>query len=350
MKRIKGRLYYICENHHGLLYRKASFYDVDLESCHAEPLLKMPLGFLKRVAGQFGLLSRLLRLEPVCVERLSKQQYVVGCNHNIYLLNLKNSSLTSILSSREGFSTPLNICTDGNAVYWGEYGDNFNFDAVNVYSLGQDLSFKIVYTFPKGVIRHIHNIIWDIVNEQFFILTGDLENTSGIYTANKDWTEVKPLATGRQRFRAVVGFVNDDKLIYATDAVEEKNSIYQLQDGKVKLIADFPGSCIYGIETKDYFIFSSAVEPPEGRGLLELFTYKLGKGIKDRYTHLVTVRKNDLKVNDVFSLRKDIWPMKLFQYGTLMFPKGQEEGDCLWYYIKSCNGDGTSNQIRLNGE
>jgi hypothetical protein len=301
----------------------------------------------KLLLGRFRLLSRLLRLEPVAIERLSEGCYVVSCNRTLYHLDERNEVLVPLLCSREGFSNPLNICSDGYAVYWGEYGGNSRHDKVNIYRLGRDLSLEVVYSFPQGVIRHIHNIIWDKDNELFYILTGDLERTSGIYTSNHDWTDIKPLLTGSQQYRAVIGFPYKDGLIYATDSVDEENNIYLLQHGKVSMLAPLSGSCIYGTETRTHYIFSTTVESPEGRGLRALLSNKLGDGIKDRKTHLVVVRKDDLKVEEVLRVKKDPWPMKLFLYGTLMFPKGQEESDDLWYYVMACKGDGLTCSVML---
>ena len=72
---------------------------------------------------------------------------------------------------------------------------------------------------------------------------------------------------------------------------------------------------------KTHYVFASTVEPSEGRGFFDMFTYELGAGITDKYSHLITIRKSDLHVEEVLKVKKDIWPMKLFQYGSLMFPK-----------------------------
>lgn len=306
-----------------------------------------------RPSGWKGMLShsrlveRLLRLEPRCVEKLDEERFIVCHAHKVWLLDVIKKRFTVLQESRVGFSNPLNLCSDGQYVYWGNYGDNSTHEEVNIYRVDASLNTEVIYSFPKGAIRHIHNIIWDDANKKFYILTGDLEETSGIYESDSEWKDVRPVVVGSQQYRAVVGFPYENGLVYATDSVSEENQIYLLQDGGVKSLAPFPGSCIYGTETKDYYVFSSTVEPPEGRGLFNLFTYKLGKGIKDRYAHLITVRKSDLKVEEVYKAKKDIWPMKLFQYGTFMFPKGQNKSNDLFFNVVACKGDGKTQQIHL---
>ena len=308
----------------------------------------LPLPYLYILASRIRILTRLLRIEPRDIEKLTNNQFVVCALHKTWLLDIHKKSIKELVPNRKGWSNPLNLCTDGKCVYWGDYGNNEKRESVNIYRLNSDLKVEVVYSFYQGIVRHVHNIVWDKMHHRFFILTGDMEKTSGIYVADSDWRTVEPVVTGRQQYRAVAAFPCRDGLIYATDSVTEENQICLLQEGKVIYLCSFPGSCIYGTETKSYYVFASTVEPPEGRGFFDMFTYKLGSGIKDRYSHLVIVNKKNLKVKEILKVKKDIWPMKLLQYGTLMFSKGQEGiDDELWYYVMACKGDGHTKKIML---
>lgn len=341
MTSLKGQLLYLINNTFGLLFYRSAFYHVDLENGKTELIAIIPEGGFRKILGRIRLTVRLFRMEPRCTEKLYDNKFVICHAHKVWLLDVKQKSFTVLQDSREGFSNPLNFCSDGKSVYWGDYGDNASSDTVNIYRVNSLQKVEIVYSFPKGTIRHIHNIVWDKVHNRYFILTGDLEEKSGIYVADSDWKEVKPVIIGSQQYRAVVAFPCGDGLIYATDSVAEENNIYLLQYGEVSVLAPFPGSCIYGTETRDYYVFSSTVEPPEGRGFFNMFTYKLGAGIQDRNAHLVLVRKNDLQVQEVLKVKKDIWPMKLFQYGALIFPKGQwKSNNELYFNVVACKGDG----------
>lgn len=337
---------YIFSETQKLLFQRHAFWIETLSN--KEKIFDVPTSRLISYLSHSRLLTRLFRLEPRCAERLSEKKFVVCYAHKVWLLDVKQKNFTVLQESRDGFSNPLNLCSDGKNVYWGDYGDNASREEVNIYRVNSLQKIEIVYSFPKGAIRHIHNIVWDKVYNKFYILTGDLEEKSGIYVADSDWKDVKSVVTGSQQYRTVVAFPCGDGLIYATDSVAEANNIYMLQHGEVRVLAPFPGSCIYGTETRDYYVFSSTVEPPEGRGLLDMFSYKLGAGIKDRYAHLVSVRKSDLQVQEVLKVKKDIWPMKLFQYGALTFPKGQEKNDKLWYNVIACKGDGKVKNIIID--
>ena len=343
----KGSLLYLCCDEWGLLFDKQTFFRIDLKSGERNRIINVRPSGVKGAVSHSRLASRLFRLEPRCVEILGVNTFVVCYAHSVWLLDIKERTFTELQKSRIGFSNPLTLCSDGQCVYWGDYGDNAGREEVRIYKLKPDLEIDIVYSFPRGSIRHIHSVIWDESKKRFYILTGDLEEASGIYSASADWSMVKPIETGRQQYRAVVGFPYKGGLIYATDSVAEENNIYLMGDGEVKTLYSFPGSCIYGTETRDFFVFSSTVEPPEGRGVMDLFSYKLGTGIKDRYAHIVKVRKSDLEVEEIMKLKKDIWPMKLFQYGVIMFPKGQKNSEDLWYYVMACKGDGKTNKCKI---
>lgn len=311
--------------------------------------LAMPT--LKRlVSSRSRAFARLLRVEP---------RTAAGVGEGVYLLSLPagvikvsaNSGPKCVIEVRPGFSATLNMEETPFGIFWGDYGNNAGLDEVNIYVYEQS-RVKTVYSFPQGSIRHIHNIIYDKVRNGFWILTGDNEPDAGIWFADVEFKCVKPIVTGQQRYRAVVGFPTEKGLIYATDAVEEDNFIYHLDitmgNPEIEPISCINGSSIYGTELKDYFIFSTVVEPHEGRGLMNLFSYELGAGIKSRDAHIIAVNKNSLDAKVIMTFKKDWLPMKLFQYGAVQFPKGQNTSNHLICNVVACKRfDGKSVELDL---
>lgn len=338
---MKRKVLYILSSSHGLYFSKMRIYINDDAICD------VPCSYFIKILSSFRLFVRLLRLEPRCIERLDANRFVLCIFHSFWILNINNKSLNKVFCNRKGWSDPLNLCKVGDSVFWGEYGDNSNRDKVNVYNINKSGRVKIVYSFANGQVRHIHNIIWDDINKFFYVLTGDTEKFSGIYKATEQWDEVIPVVVGSQQYRSVVAFSYKESLLYATDSVSTPNFIYKLESGVISKVAKLPGSCIYGCETRSFFIFSTTVEPPEGRSLFSLLSKKLGGGIEDNFSHVFFVNKSDLSVSELFSVKKDIFPMKLFQYGAVMFPKGQEHDDILSYYVMACKDDGTSNKLNI---
>ena len=346
---IEGRLLYLIGENRGLLFRQLAFYDVDLNSGAKTLIAKLPVGLKTRVMCHSRLLVRLLRLEPRCTGRLDENRFVICALGRVWLLDIQEKRVFELLKLRQGYNI-LNFCEREGVLLWGDYGSNPNHDEINIYRLDSNLNQQIVYKFPQNSVRHIHNIIKD--GKGYIVMTGDNEREAGIYKANADWTEVKPWKCGEQKYRAVVGFAYNGGLLYATDSVEKENHLrYIVADGTEKVLATMNGSCIYGGETKDYFVFSTTVESPEGGGRLGLLSRKLGGGIKSDEVFVIAVSKNDLSIYEKGRFKKDIWPMKLMQYGQAIFAGGQEltEND-VWCYNMACKiVDGKSLYLRING-
>ena len=222
---------------------------------------------------------------------------------------------------------------------WGDYGQNKEHAPIYIYGLKKDLTVETIAAFEAGKIRHIHNIIHRR-SGGYYIFTGDQEENAGIYQCDSDFRLIKPVKTGKQMYRAVVGFDTDKGLLYATDAVNEQNYIYLLEDGKKpQVITKLNGSCIYGCKIRNNYLFSTTVEPDENnRGITSWISSKRGEGILSDEVHLVCVDEN-LKSSVVTKFEKDFFPMKLMQYGSIQFLHG--DGQDMWIYpvaVKRADG------------
>lgn len=348
MNTLKGRLLYSIDKNKGLLFRQMSFYSVDFKTGTCDFLCRLPVTKKTLLISHSRLLSRLKRLEPKCAGRLSKTKFVVSLSRSIWLIDVKEKTCIKLRETPKGFSEVISFCSTANGVYWGDYGRNTAHNEVNIYHLGLDLQAKIVYTFTARAIRHIHNIVE--TTDGYLLFAGDNEEKAGIYRVNQDWTEIKPWKTGQQKYRAVIGFPYKGGALYATDSVETENFIRLISaNGEEKIITAINGSCIYGTDTKDYFLFSTTVEPHEGGGIKNLFSNSLGNGIKSKDVHIIAVNKDNLSVRIVKKYKKDIWPMKLFQYGRVIFAGGQENYEkYVWCSPVACKKyDGKTIKIEL---
>ena len=348
MKSMRGRLLYLLDENTGLLFDRMHFYLVHLHTGERSLVCKMPVGKKVALMSLSRILSRLKRLEPKCAGRLSDTEFVVSLLRSIWMVDVKKKSCTKLCDNPEGFSEVINFCSTEDGVYWGDYGRNTEHREVRMYQVGADRQVSVVYTFEAWTVRHIHNIVED--GEGFLLFVGDNEAKAGIYRVNHDWTEVVPLRTGDQKYRAVVGWPYQGGVLYATDSVETENHIRLISaDGEEKELCSLNGSCIYGCETKGYYLFSTTVEPHEGRGVKALFVDSPGGGIKSRNATVMAVSKYDLSVLQVASFRKDRWPMKLFQYGRAIFAGGQTNTNNFWCSPVACKKyDGKSIKIDIS--
>lgn len=296
------------------------------------------------------LLVRLFRREPrTAIYKNGK--LVLVWKRSVYSVDLNTGRMSLIQNPKTGFSSPLQLCpaTDGDIyqVYWGDYGPNSKRLEVNIYGLAADGKVNVIYTFAKGQVRHIHGIVQD-GTKGYYIFTGDNEPNAGIYHADLSFSKVEPVACGDQQYRAVVGFPTEQGLLYATDAVNEPNHIYLLSsEGTLQVIMGVNGSCIYGSKYRGGYLFSTTVEPDErNQGLLSWISYKRGQGILSDRVQLIFVDVN-MRPSILTELKKDLFPMKLLQYGCIQFAEGKDETAFL-YPVAVRKYDGLTLQLRAD--
>lgn len=318
------------------LYRKGNIY-----ALIDNRIVKIMEIYPTTIKELFRITSRLFRSEPKYAVPVGKSAMIIAGHRKLLLVDVNKKKVIELASSRDGFSDPLNICTGNESwiAIWGDYGSNLFLDEINIYGLNLDSKVEIIYTFKKGQVRHIHNIIKKN-DGGFYIFAGDQESGAGIYESDSRFKNVIPLKIGEQKYRAVIGFETVEGLLYATDAVNEKNYIYILRRGREPVkVCELNASCIYGVEFNGNYYFSTTVEPDENnKGIMSWISKKRGQGILSDEVYLVVVNKQ-MQFKTVMKLKKDVFPMKLFQYGSIQFPKGNLEE--LWCYpvaVKKSDG------------
>jgi len=204
---------------------------------------------------------------------------------------------------------PLHLtAVPGGAVFWGEYFDNAARDEVHVYaSTDAGATWSVAHTFPKGAIRHVHNIVHDPWEDCLWVLTGDYGDECRILRVSCDFSRVETVLKGNQQARAVALVPTEDGLYFSSDTPLEQNYIYRLdREGTLSQIASISSSSIHGCRVGKHVFFSTMVEPSEINHDRHVRVY--GSGGEDWLPLL--------------AWRKDRWPMGLFQYGNAILPDG----------------------------
>lgn len=205
---------------------------------------------------------------------------------------------------------PLHItAVPGGTVYWGEYFDNAARDEVYIYaSSDAGVTWAVAYIFPRGAIRHVHNIVHDPWEDCLWILTGDYGDECRILRASCDFSRVETVLQGNQQARAVALVPMPDGLYFSSDTPLESNYIYFLDRQRtLSRIAPISSSSIYGCRVGDQIFFSTMVEPSEVNRDRHVRIYG-GHGSHGWHSRL--------------AWRKDRWHMGLFQYGNASLPDG----------------------------
>ena len=352
MKKLKGFQPISITNNKILLYKKNKLYFYYESSDSYEHVLTINTDLKTRFLGQIRLLSRLFRKDIKSYMQINDKELFISFNRKIYYVSLEKKSAKDIFDIKTGFSEPLNYCIplQGNTkfkVLFGDYGNNAERYEVSIYGIDNNLCIRKIFTFKKGDIRHIHNIIPDIYKDGYYIFTGDNEEKAGIYWVNADFSKLRPVFVGDQKARAVAGFVTPKGLLYAMDSISEKNYIWLLtesdQNFNLMKIGNLNGSVIYSTKYLSGYLLSTTVESEErvNNNKLSLLSVKRGKGILSNDVHLVHINEN-LDVSIIKKFRKDKFPFKLFQYGAIRFPNGMENYNSLIIYpnaIKKYDGN-----------
>lgn len=280
---------------------------------------------------------RMLRIEPRCGLFISDDEALVSMHGAVYLVNVKTDLIIKEHSFRTKMNNPLSFCevTDlkgfDDGIYYGEYFGNKDREAVCIYFRNTSGLWNKVYEFERNSIQHIHRVFIHKERESIFVLTGDKDDECAIWEFKDHFKIVKKIVGGKQIYRSCVAFPHENGIVYATDSPLVQNSIFHidLSDGKVvmKKIRNIDGPCIFGwISNIGEMYFSTSVEPDSNIScrLHYMLSYKLGNGVKNRYSHIYKGRPDD-GIKEIFAAKKDLFPMLLFEFGNFLFPSNNTD-------------------------
>ena len=288
--------------------------------------------------GAINPFSRLLRLGIRASIALDENRVLLSRGNHIFELDLLSGERSGGYFIGEGlrplaFTKIEGIRGFDDAVVFGGYLMNMDKEPVHIYKRKSVDQWEVVYTFERGVINHVHAIVADPYRDCLWAFTGDFDEASAIWRITDNFKRVERVAWNDQQYRGCVVFPVREGLLYATDAPFAKNYIYLMNPDSMELkrIAPIDGSCIYGCQCGDQFVFSSTVEP-DGRdsSLFKLFTSrKRVAGITDMYVHLYCGNM-EKGFREIYKERKDLWPYA-FQFGVFRFPSGRNDANTLYF-------------------
>lgn len=289
--------------------------------------------------GCSRLLTRLFRFGIRAAVALDDTHAILSIGNRLYEINVESGVITEGWFCGEGIRPLImTIVKDirgvADGVYFGGYLGNRGKKPVSIYHRTGIDQWKIIYTFPQGAINHIHNVVADPYRQCLWILTGDFDEASAIWKVTDNFQRVERVVFNDQKYRGCVAYALPEGLLYATDAPFADNFIYLMDTVTFKTKPLFPlhGSCIYGCQWKDNYVFSSTVEG-DGRDTSRwefCFGRKRGAGIKDDYVHMYLGNIKD-GFREIYKEKKDCMPYYTFQFGVFKFPYGVNNTDTLYF-------------------
>jgi len=273
-------------------------------------------GLVRRCTSRVRLASRLCRDGFHALAVLSSGHIVGAVPGKIILLAPAEPEFRASYKLLRG-TRPLHITAGLNDhLVWGEYIDNPQRAEVHIYgSTDRGEHWDVAYTFPKGAIRHVHNIVYDKWENCLWVLTGDNGTECRIMRAACDFSNVEVVLSGKQQARCVGLIPTRDAIYFASDTPLEPNYVYRLnRRGNLTQVAKLNSSSISACRVGEALFFSTMVEPGEVN--LEQNVWIYGSSDGTQFAPLL-------------KWEKDRWPMGLFQYGNAVFPEGNNTSSVL---------------------
>ncbi|HUJ95319.1 MAG TPA: hypothetical protein VLW84_08665 [Terriglobales bacterium] len=272
--------------------------------------------WLRSLSSRFTLSSRLLRDGFHALAVLSSGDIVAAIPGQIIRLAPGQSEFQAVHRIVRG-SRPLHFAVSaGDRIYWGEYFDNRQRDEVHIYaSTDRGRSWNVAYTFARGAIRHVHNVVYDRWADCLWVLTGDEDAECRLLRASCDFKTVETALSGTQQTRAAALIPAAEGIYFSSDTPVEANYVYRLdRRGRLSRLAGLSSSSIYGCRVGPDLFFSTMVEPSSANSDCHARVY----GASD-----------DCNWQSLLEWKKDKWPMGLFQYGNVIFPNGENRSGIL---------------------
>jgi len=278
--------------------------------------IELPITPFEKVLGRFRIFRRLLRYDMCNVFLAADNQLVIIRKGIVYNYDIVNEKLRQTLVLKQCSNVlSQSICkTPEGEIYFGEYGNNSDKEAVNIYrSNNNGKSWEIAYTFPKGKIRHVHGCFYDKYTCKIWILTGDLDGENLIQASDLKFENIQIIGDRTQKYRAVNLFFEKNKVHWIMDSPLEKSYqfVYDRNSKEVTQLDFFNGPVWYLKRLEDgYYLAGSSVEKGEGVLSNEACLY---------------VSKDLVNWKIVESFKKDLLPMPYFKWGVLSFSEGIQD-------------------------
>lgn len=322
-----------------LMAYRHTVYSLDADG-HRETIASYHAGLLKETLSHFRPIHHLLRLGLHNLWPVADGGYVAIVKKTLLKASAGDRQFREVASLRQGNKPGFKgMCVDGHGtVYYGEYCLNFDRRApIGVFcSVDSGESYKRIYEFSAGDVRHIHFIQWDPFCDCLWMGTGDADAECRLYRSADGGRAWSLIGGGSQQWRAVGVCFTSEAIYWGTDAGSDAgmtpNFIIRLDrcTGRVERVIEIQGPCHAIASLADgTLLVSTGVES--------------GINEKDDRAHLWASR-NGKDWKELMACRKDMWHPWL-QFGVIRFPHGLENRNDVHFTTFGVRGDGETYYI-----
>lgn len=289
----------------------------------------IPTSYLDRSIMSSKLMCRLFR-KGVHHITIGDSCALILANKSVYALRKDQIAL---LGKVHG-SRPLALCAANDTFYYGEYQSNLERLPVHVWKMGEDnLHWQVAWRFTGT--RHVHGVFHDPYDNSIWVTTGDLNHEAGIWRTDDDFKTLHKIAGGTQQTRSIQLLFTQQHVYFGSDTPGEENHIYRMdKNGRsIEQLSAVGSSVFYGCMVRECLFFSTAVEPSNVNST--------------RYAE-IWGSVDGKEWNIIRRFKKDVWPIRYFQYGQVLFPSGPGDEKNLWFTPMGVEHDQNSFRVPLN--
>lgn len=275
----------------------------------------------KQLASNSRLAQRLLRFMVTNVIPLSNRDLFVTFDKSVGVIR------DGAYSELNGLVRPCRVlrsacAVDGNGdLFFGEYLANDERGEMRVYKYSQGTDkLEVAYTFAQNSIKHVHGLYYDKFTNSMFCLTGDNDSECQILRSSDGFETVEIVGSGDESWRAVSILFDETHFYYGTDAEFRANNIYKVNRETLERedLGDVSGTVFYSKSVGNEHFFTTTAENAPSQ--------------KENVAALWNV-SNDGILSEIDKFKKDRWHPTLFQFGTIHFPNGTDDGSDLYFHL-----------------
>lgn len=293
---------------------------------------------LYRLIGLFRLIRRALRLDK-CNVFLHSDNLIIIRQRKVYLYDFAKNKLIFTLGLRNCKNVlhqSINATPDGY-IYFGEYGSNKNRNSVPIYcSKDGGRSWKEIYTFPAGSIRHVHGCYYDRFTDKIWVCTGDFKDENWLLVADREFRKIEKIGDGQQKYRTCNLIFTQKQVHWLMDSQLELSYhiIMERSTNTITVGQKLMGPVWYIKELRDNIYLAATAQ-------------EIGEGVLDDKVHLYY--SEDLKKwKTVKTFNHDGLPKRYFKFGVIGFADGEQTKDEFYMFFEAIKGfDGKSIKCSL---
>ena len=301
-------------------------------------------GRFKPVADMSALARRVLRMAVYRLRIADNGNIVCIFKGGLYLIAPGETRGRCVLPITRG-SRPVSLAArPGGLIVFGEYFSNPERGPIDI--VGSDdcgATWKTVYRFPAGAIRHVHGLAYDAFDDCFWIATGDYGDEARLLRADPQFQNVETVLCGGQinRFYSIVATA--DAVFVANDSPNADNYIrrFDKRSGETRNLARIENSSFYSCMVGDTYVCSTNAEPPEPS------VERTWSAPNDFSASYVWMSPAAGEARRAMRFPADVWhkigrapflPPGLFQYPRVFFPEGDNPSGKLVCYATGLKG------------